>query len=148
MQPFTIQLRVRRYEMDELGHVNNAVYQQYLEHVAVEHSDSLGWTIGRYREVGGVFVLRRMEIEYLRPAVAGDTLDVSTWVHAMHGPRAIRQYAIRKHGETQPIVTAEALWVWVDLATMRPARIPRDLLQIFTEQTTSTSEDAEDGNDG
>lgn len=128
MQPFVTHLRVRHYEMDALGHVNNAVYQNYLEQAAIEHSEYLGLTLDVYRELGGVFVMRRVEIEYLRPAVAGDTLAVTTWLREMRGSRAVRVYEIRKQEGEKLLVTAEALWVWVDARTMRPKPIP-DVLQ-------------------
>jgi acyl-CoA thioester hydrolase len=131
MQPFTTQLRVRHYEMDALGHVNNAVYQSYLEQAAIEHSEQLGFTYQRYREIGGVFVLRRIEIDYRRPAVAGETLEVTTWLQEMRGPRAIRRYEIRRQVDGELLVTAEALWAWVELATMRPRPIPQQLLDAF-----------------
>lgn len=134
MQPFTTQLRVRHYEMDALGHVNNAVYQNYLEQAAIEHSEHLGLTLDLYRELGGVFVMRRVEIEYLRPAIAGDRLEVTTWIHEMRGSRAIRRYEIRKHGNDKLLVTAEALWVWVDAALIRPKPIPDALLDSFLRQ--------------
>jgi len=131
MEHFTTQLRVRYHEMDALGHVNNAVYQHYLEQAAVEHSEHLRFNQERYQELGGVFVMRRIEIDYLRPAVAGDTLEVTTWLQKMRGPRAIRRYEIRKQGDDQLLVTAEALWVWVDTSAMRPKAIPRQLLEAF-----------------
>ncbi len=135
MQRFTTRLRVRHYEMDALGHVNNAVYLHYLEQAAIEHSEQLGFTFERYRELGGVFVMRRMEIDYRRPAVAGDVLDITTWAHEMRGPRAIRRYEIRKHGQPALMLSAEALWVWVDMVTMRPRPIPKVLLEVFLETT-------------
>ncbi|HEY9625487.1 MAG TPA: thioesterase family protein [Crinalium sp.] len=131
MQLFTTYLRVRHYEMDTLGHVNNAIYQHYLEHAAIEHSEQLGFTPVRYQELGGTFVMRRIQLEYLRSAIAGDSLAISTWLSEMRGPRAIRQYEIRKQGENDLLVTAEALWVWVDLATMRPKAIPDAILETF-----------------
>jgi len=131
MQKFTTQLRVRYHEMDALGHVNNAVYQHYLEQAAVEHSEHLGFNQERYQEFGGVFVMRKIEIDYLRSAVAGDTLEVTTWLQQMRGPRAIRRYEIRKQDEEELLVTAEALWVWVDTVAMRPRAIPRQLLEAF-----------------
>ncbi len=136
MQRFTTRLRVRHYEMDALGHVNNAVYLHYLEQAAVEHSEQLGFTFARYRELGGVFVMRRMEIDYRRPAVAGDVLDITTWVQEMRGPRAIRRYEIHKQNQSAALVTAEALWVWIDMSTMRPRPIPSILLEAFREATT------------
>ncbi|MDX2212106.1 MAG: thioesterase family protein [Oculatellaceae cyanobacterium bins.114] len=137
MQQFMTELRVRHYEMDALGHVNNAVYQHYLEQAAIEHSEHLGFTPDRYRELGGLFVMRRVEIEYLRPAIAGDLLSITTWLQEMRGPRAVRSYEIRKGSElnAELLVTATALWVWVEGATMRPRPIPEAILATFGQLT-------------
>lgn len=135
MQKFTTQLRVRHYEMDALGHVNNAVYQHYLEQAAIEHSEHLGFTVERYKELGGVFVMRRVEIDYLRSAAAGDKLEITTWLQEMRGTRARRRYEIRKQRKDDLLVTAEALWVWVEAATMRPRPIPPVLLEGFLAST-------------
>lgn len=131
MEQFKTQLCVRYHEMDALGHVNNAVYQHYLEQAAVEHSEHLGFSQKRCQELGGIFVMRRIEIDYLRPAIAGDNLEVTTWLQTMRGPRAIRHYEIRKQGDEQLLVTAQTLWVWVDAKTMRPRAIPHQLLDAF-----------------
>lgn len=130
MQTFTTRLRVRHYEMDALGHVNNAVYQHYLEQAAIEHSEHLGFSLQRCRELGGVFVLRRVAIEYLGSAIAGDLLDIKTWIETVRGTRAVRRYEIRKQEHEALLVTAEALWVWVDV-TMRPRPIPIEFLNAF-----------------
>ena len=140
MQPFTTRLRVRHYEMDALGHVNNAVYQHYLEQAAIEHSEHLGFGLERYRQLEGTFVMRRLEIDYRRPAVAGDELEVTTWLQEMRGSRAIRHYEIRKQGESNLLVTAEALWVWVDLKAMRPRAIPPVILEAFGVLSRPTAE--------
>ncbi|AFY68301.1 thioesterase family protein [Geitlerinema sp. PCC 7407] len=131
MQPFSTQLRVRHYELDTLGHVNNAVYQHYLEHAAIAHLEHHGFTLERYREYGGFFVMRRIALEYLRPALAGDTLEVTTWIQDMGRSRSTRCYEIRRLGQPDLLVTAEALWVWVDAQTARPRPIPDVFLQLF-----------------
>jgi acyl-CoA thioester hydrolase len=136
MEPFTTYLRVRRYEMDVHGHVNNAVYQHYLEQAAIEHSESLGFTPEFYEKLGGTFVMRRVAIDYLRPAFAGDTLALTTWLQEMRGPRAVRRYEIRRQSETDLIVTAEALWVWIDIATKRPKAIPDQILETYGQVTS------------
>jgi acyl-CoA thioester hydrolase len=84
-----------------------------------------------YRELGGVFVMRRVEIDYLRPAVASDTLEITTWLEEIRGTRARRRYEIRKQNHDDLLVTAEALWVWVDTNSMRPRPIPDILLNKF-----------------
>lgn len=130
-QPFNLLLTVQPSEIDILGHVNNAVYQKYLEQAAAAHSEQLGFTLDRYRQLGGVFVMRRIEMEYLRPAIEGDKLVVTTWIIEIRGACAIRRYEIRKQGERDLLLTAEALWVWVDGETMRPRVIPDILLESF-----------------
>lgn len=142
LQPFITHLRVRHYEMDSLGHVNNAIYQHYLEQAAIEHSEHLGFGLERYRELGGVFVMRRLEIEYLSPAIAGDILEIKTWAAAMRGSRATRHYEIRKQGEADLVVTAQAVWVWIDTTAMRPKPIPNELLIGFGHTPRNRTKDS------
>jgi acyl-CoA thioester hydrolase len=149
---FAAHFKVRHYEMDALGHVNNAVYLHYLEQAAYEHSAAAGFSDERTRELGGVWIVRRHEIEYLRPASAGDVLQVVTWAVEFKGARAVREYAIFRSAEqsddarilpadgflppdqvlpNDPLVRARTLWVWADLTTARPKRIPAVLYPAF-----------------
>src|SRR5207244_10362757 len=93
----TIRLRVRHHEMDALGHVNNAVYLHYVEEAAIEHARVLGFDEARWRALGGAWVVRRHEIDYRLPAVAGDELDVTTRILDIpraHGTR--RRTSVRE----------------------------------------------------
>ena len=94
---FAAYFKVRHYEMDALGHVNNAVYLHYMEQAAIEHAAAFGYTMERLRELGGLFISRRHEIEYLWPATAGDVMQVVTWAVEMKGAQATREYAIYRH---------------------------------------------------
>jgi YbgC/YbaW family acyl-CoA thioester hydrolase len=67
---------VRHHEADAVGYVNNAAYLHYLEQAAIEHSAAVGYPLGRYREMGTLFIVRRHQIEHLRPASPGDVLEV------------------------------------------------------------------------
>ncbi|MBO0349395.1 acyl-CoA thioesterase [Phormidium pseudopriestleyi FRX01] len=133
MEKFVTDIRVRHYEMDALGHVNNAIYQHYLEDVGIQHSEHLGFSLNRYRELGGYFIMRRVTIDYLRPAVAGDILAITTWLENLRGTRVTRHYEIRKKGESDLVVTAEVLWVWVDAVMMRPKAIPKEFITAYEE---------------
>ena len=96
---FAAYFRVRHYEADALGHVNNAAYLHYLEQAAIEHSAAVGYPLGRYREMGTLFIVRRHEVDYLRPASPGDVLEVVTWAAEIRGPRAVRSYEVYRHGQ-------------------------------------------------
>ncbi len=142
-KPFQIKIRVRHHELDTLGHVNNAVYLNYLEQAAIEHSDSFGFTLAKYQELHGAFVLRKMEIEYLLPAFSGNELIISTWAHEMQAVRATRRYEIHRANNTaipELLVRAEGLWVWVDTKNGKLSRIPEELQKIFTGQNQSEAD--------
>jgi acyl-CoA thioester hydrolase len=157
---FAAYFRVRHYEADAVGHVNNAAYLHYLEQAAIEHSAAIGYPLGRYREMGTLFIVRRHEIEYLRPASPGDVLEVVTWAEEIRGPRAVRAYEVYRHGQatsdvstvavpadgllpathvppSEPLVRARTQWVYVDLDSGRPLRLPAELIGAFMGTGTS-----------
>lgn len=126
---FEMGLTVRKTETDELGHVNNAVYLQYAEVVARAHSDSTGLTLERYREIGGFFVVHRHEVDYLRPAHAGESLVLKTAVTGFRGPRSTRKVHIYRGDELLVKVATE--WVWVQVANDRPGKIPSAVIELL-----------------
>ncbi len=146
---FAAYFKVRQHEADTLGHVNNAAYLNYLEQAAIEHSAAAGYPYERYREMGALFIIRRHEIEYLRPARPGDILQVVTWAVGMRGARALRDYEVylyERDGRAvpadgflgndavpgdAPLLRARTEWVFVDIETGRPRRIPRDMIHRF-----------------
>lgn len=90
-------VRVRFSECDPLGHVNNAVYLNYLEQVAIDHAAALGWTsTALIHAASALFVARRHEIDYFQPAFEGDLLRVRTWATDMRGARGYRVYDISR----------------------------------------------------
>jgi len=65
-QRITCRFRVRHYELDVLGHVNNAVYVQYMQEAAIEGSTRAGFGPDWYRARGTGWVIRRLTVRYER----------------------------------------------------------------------------------
>ena len=124
----TIHVRVRHHEMDALGHVNNAVYLHYVEEAAIEHGRARGYDEARWRALGGNWVVRRHEITYHAPAVAGDDLDVTTRIVGLDGIRGTRRTTIERDGRL--LVEATTEWVYVGLDG-RPKRVPPEVTADF-----------------
>jgi acyl-CoA thioester hydrolase len=74
------QITVRWSELDPYQHVNHAVYLTYLEAARIEALAELGFGIDRLADEDCQIVLTDMQIKFLRSAVAGDILDISTSV--------------------------------------------------------------------
>ena len=73
---FTHEMKVRDYECDLQGIVNNANYQHYMEHSRHELLDSLGVNFGKLHEDGIDAMVAKITIEYKIPLRSGDKFVV------------------------------------------------------------------------
>ena len=69
---FTHEMKVRDYECDLQGIVNNANYQHYMEHSRHEFLESLGVNFGQLHEDGIDAMVAKIAIEYKIPLRSGD----------------------------------------------------------------------------
>ena len=68
--------RVRQYECDAYGHLNNVNYVRYLGEASLDVLAATGYDPACYAAMGRRWQTRRLDIEYLRPARYGDTVEV------------------------------------------------------------------------
>ena len=125
-----IRVEVSDRDIDVLGHANNVAYLRWVQDVAVAHSDAVGLTFERYRELGGVFVVRRHEIDYLRSALHGEVLEVRTWIPTAMAAKVVRCTEVRR-ASGEVVVRAQTVWGFIDTARARPVRIPDPVREAF-----------------
>ena len=129
--PFTIRVRVEAADLDELEHANNQVYLRWVQEAAVAHSEAVGLGLAGYRQRGAVFVVKRHEVDYIRPALVGDELDVSTQV-CTAGPASAERYTtIQRVADAELLARAVTRWAFIDLRSGRPVRIPEEVRSRF-----------------
>ncbi|RZJ40555.1 MAG: acyl-CoA thioesterase [Brevundimonas sp.] len=126
---FVTPLDVRPEHIDENGHVNNVVYVGWLQEAGTAHWNARFDAATRAR---WSWVALRHEIDYLRP-LPPDAKGVvaRTWVGDPQGPRFARYVRI-EDSEGRLAAQGVSEWCLVDAATMRPHRIPADILPAFT----------------
>ena len=129
---YTVRYPVRQYELDVLGHVNNAVYLNWVEQVAIDHVEALGFGRSWAAEQGGAWVVREHHVTYHRPVEYGDVVLVTTLPQELQGVRGLRRTEI--HLESDGVLTTEVLtqWIWIRASDGRPSRVPADLLEAFS----------------
>ena len=135
----TARWRVRTYELDVNGHVNNAVFLNYAEQVATEHAEGAGFGRAWAAAQGGGWVVRRHEVVYHRPALYGDPLAVTTQVLSLAGPRGLRRTTVVRETDGTLLAEIQTEWVWIRLADGRPARVPKPMLEYFSLHGGETS---------
>ena len=128
---FRQEIVVTEDAIDEFGHVNNQRYIAWMQEVAIRHSAANGWPMERYLEIGAAWVVRSHFIEYLRPAFAGDRIGLFTWAASLALREVSRKYLFRRAGDAQVLARAETKWVYVDIRSGRPRRVPQELLASF-----------------
>jgi acyl-CoA thioester hydrolase len=128
---FTARYPVRQYELDVLGHVNNAVYLNWVEQVAIDHVEALGFGRSWSQRHGGAWVVREHDVTYHRPIEYGDVVLVTTLPQELGGVRGLRRTEI--HRESDGALTTEVLtqWIWVRASDGRPMRVPAELLRLY-----------------
>lgn len=99
---FELPIKVRDYEVDAEGIVNNANYLHYLEHTRHEFCQFAGFTFREMHLQGIDPVLRKVEIEYLTPLGLGDEMISKLNIYRK-GARFIFQQDIYKPDGT-PVV--------------------------------------------
>ena len=129
--PYLLAVTVAPEDIDALDHASNLVYLRWVQDAATAHSAAVGLGLAEYRSAGRVFVVRRHTIDYLRPALLGERLEVETRVTALGAASSERQTEIRRAGDAAVLARAVTGWAYIDLARGRPVRIPDDVRERF-----------------
>ncbi|QOI97915.1 MAG: acyl-CoA thioesterase [Flammeovirgaceae bacterium] len=128
MKVFEQVLTVRPEHLDDLNHVNNVVYLQWVQDVASAHWNAIAAAEMKQRYS---WVVLKHEIEYFAPAFLNDIIKARTWVHQSEGVRSERHVELYNQQTGKLLVRAKTNWCLLDAQTMKPRRIERDILNLF-----------------
>ena len=124
---FELTIEPRAEDIDELGHVNNAVNERWIQDMATAHwrATARPEDVDRY-----VWAVTRHEIDYRRATRLGEQVTARTWVGEPQGARFDRFVEIAgTDGSVR--VSARTVWALVELSSMRPIRIQREVAAPF-----------------
>ena len=114
---------VRSYECDGYGHVNNAVYLNYLEYARGEFLRSIGFDYPQAIASGYGLYVARVELDYKTPAFPGDRLSIVSRPIKKRAVSGILEQRVLR-GETL-VAEARVTWAFVNEAG-QPTRIPAE----------------------
>ena len=131
-QVFTRDFEPRLSDIDDNGHVNNVVYLDWAQQLAIAH-----WRARAPDDAQAqwAWIALRHEIDYRRALLPGETAHGRTWVSATaEGPRFDRYVRLdADDGAQGPTMCAQCVttWVLVEQATGRPRRVPAWMVEMF-----------------
>lgn len=128
MSEYALEIVAQPEDIDELGHVNNAVWVRWIQDMATAH-----WTavapkaaIRQY-----IWVVTRHEIDYRGNVGVGETVTGRTWIsEPPKGARFWRNVSFTG-SDAKIKVAAKTSWAIIDRASQRPVRVPSDLALLF-----------------
>jgi acyl-CoA thioester hydrolase len=126
MHKYSMEIRVEETHLDNLQHVNNVVYLQWVQDLAKAHWFAMAkvpFTTDHF------WVVVRHELEYKQQAFLGDVITATTFVESFKGPLSIRCVEFRKGNEL--IVKTKSSWCLIDAKTQKPKRVPEEIATLF-----------------
>lgn len=125
---FRLPVRVYYEDTDAAGVVYYANYLKFLERARSEWLSARGFEVAALAQRHGIaLAVRRLALEYLRPARLGDRLDVTFEVTAVHRAWLAARQAILL--SDVPLVTAQVTVVCLSQDRWKPSRFPAELLR-------------------
>ena len=125
---FRIKITVKPEHLDDVNHVNNVIYVQWMENIARQH-----WNTYVSPELNEqvLWMIKRHEIDYMNQAFLNDELEMHTWTGDYTNVTWKRHYEITRIADNKKIISAASIWIPLDRKTQRPRRIDDAMLMMF-----------------
>jgi acyl-CoA thioester hydrolase len=127
---FSIKLRVRYGETDQMGYCYYGNYAQYFEVGRVETLRELGMSYKSLEEQGVMLPVSDFSVKYHSPSFYDDELTIKTVISEIKGARIHFDYEV-KNADDKLICTAKTTLVFVDKTTMKPIQTPAHFLELI-----------------
>ena len=123
---FRHKITISPSDIDDMGHVNNAVYLQWVQEAVVRY-----WQQASPLHVQAdlLWVALRHEVIYRMPLFLNDSVEALVTATGTRGSRASFTTIFRRGDEA--VTEVYSSWCCVDAHTRRPRRIAEDIARIF-----------------
>ncbi len=120
---FSLPVRVYFQDTDAGGVVYHASYLNFMERARTEWLRSHGYSnAGLMKEFGSVFVVRSIKLDYFKPALLDDLLDVTAQIKDIGRSRMSLLHTVRRGAEL--LTEAEVHLVYISLESFKPVSVP------------------------
>ncbi len=114
--------------IDELGHVNNTVWVQWVQDIATAHWSAVA---APEHQAAFIWVVTHHEIDYRGNIGAGESVTAETFIpQPPTGARFDRRVDFR-NAAGKLIVSARTTWAIIERASGRILRVPKEVAEPF-----------------
>ena len=118
-------IQIRFVDIDQFGHVNNAVYLSYLEISRIPYFDQI---IGKIDWMQEGMILGKIEIDYLEPILLNDAIKVRVWCSKIGNKSFELSYLLLKisEGEEKEMAKAKSIMVCFNYIENKSILMPEE----------------------
>tara|TARA_B100000900_G_scaffold79343_1_gene63785 strand:- start:290 stop:694 length:405 start_codon:yes stop_codon:yes gene_type:complete len=127
MKNFSLSIKVRYCETDQMGLVHHGSYINYFEEARIAWISDLGFSYSEMEKSGIILPVSKLNVSYLKPAYFDDNLIVNVELVEMPTSRLIFNYKIKNKDEV--VVTGNTVLAFLNKKTKRPIRCPDYMLK-------------------
>ena len=127
MKFFSVKIKVRYCETDQMGLVHHGSYINYFEEARISWISNLGFSYSEMEKSGIILPVSKLNVSYLRPAYFDDELVVNVELAELPTSRLIFNYTIKNKDEV--VVTGTTVLAFLNKETKKPVRCPDYMLE-------------------
>jgi len=119
-------IRVRGFHIDVYQHVNNARYLEFLEEARwqwMDDSPAFAWLKANHI----AFIVVNININYRRPAVLGDILQIDSKLLQLQGKSGVASQVVTLQPGGEAVADAQITFVCIDLKTQKALPLEGEL---------------------
>jgi acyl-CoA thioester hydrolase len=130
--PFLHTVRVQESDIDMLDHANNMAYIGWCQDTAWLHSGALGIDAADYRRLDRAMAVRSARYDYLAAALAGEELQIGTWISGSDGRLQMRRhFQVRRCTDGITVFRGDWELVCIRISSGKPVRMPETFLRCY-----------------
>ena len=116
-------IQIRFVDIDQFGHVNNAIYLSYLEVARMTYFDSI---VGNIDWINEGIILAKAEVDYKMPILLKDEIKIKMWCSRIGSKSFDLSYSIVKieQGNAIEVAAAKTVMVCFNYATKISIAVP------------------------
>ncbi|MEL4308459.1 acyl-CoA thioesterase [Joostella sp. CR20] len=129
MKEFTQIITVKEDDLDDLQHVNNVRYLQWIQDIAKAHwqTEATQHMLDNY-----IWMVLNHYIEYKGQAFLNDEILLKTYIKKAEGVTSTRIVEVYNNTTEKLLVSCKTNWCLIDKNSLRPIRLTDDLKNLFT----------------
>ncbi|MDO6596947.1 acyl-CoA thioesterase [Oceanihabitans sp. 2_MG-2023] len=128
MKTFQFTVTVTQEDLDELNHVNNIRYIQWIQDIAKAHWQQIA-PDAIYNSY--FWVVRRHVVDYKSSALLNDRVNITTKFMDSQGATAKSIIEMHNDSTQKLLLRAETTWCLMGKETKRPTRVTKEIDEIL-----------------